>query len=65
MVCFVSFKHQILFYRKRASLKIVRVKIDLTKRWYEVLKKAIILVSGNNNVDYVFTDINLLTHSCF
>ena len=58
MVRFVSFKHRTLFYRKRASLKNVRVKTDLTKRWYEVLKKAIILVSGNNNVDYVFTDIN-------
>ena len=58
MVHFVSFKHQTLFYRKRASLKNVRVKIDLTKRRYEVLKKAINLVNGNNDVDYVFTDVN-------
>ena len=36
MVRFVSFKHQTLFYRQRTSLKIVRVKIDLTKRRYEV-----------------------------
>ena len=50
MVHFVSFKHQTLFYRKRASLKNVRVKIDLTKRRYEVLKKAINLVNGNNDV---------------
>ena len=58
MVRFVSFKHRTLFYRKRASLKNVRVKIDLTKRRYEVLKKAINLVNGNNDVDYVFTDVN-------
>ena len=58
MVRFVSFKHQTLFYRKRASSKNVRVKIDLTKRRYEVLKKAINLVNGNNDVDYVFTDVN-------
>ena len=56
--CFVSFKHRTLFYRKRASLKNVRVKIDLTKRRYEVLKKAINLVNGNHDVDYVFTDVN-------
>ena len=47
MVRFNSFKHRTLFYRKRASLKIVRVNIDLTKRRYEVLKKAITLVNGN------------------
>ena len=58
MVRFVSFKHGTLFYRKRASLKNIRVKIDLTKRQYEVLKKAINLVNGNNDVDYVFTDVN-------
>ena len=31
MVRFVSFKHRTLFYRKRASLKNIRVKTDLTK----------------------------------
>ena len=58
MVRFVSFKHRTLFYRKRASLKNVRVKIDLTKRRYEVFKKVVTLVNGNNDVDYVFTDVN-------
>ena len=58
MVRFVNFKHGTLFYRKRASLKNIRVKIDLTKRQYEVLKKAINFVNGNNDVDYVFTDVN-------
>ena len=58
MVRFVSFKHRTLFYRKRTSLKNVRVKIDLTKRRNEVLKKAINLVNGNNDVDYVLTDVN-------
>ena len=56
MICFVIFKHRTLFYRRRASVKNVRVKSDLTKRWYEVLKKAITLVNGD--VDYVLTDVN-------
>ena len=58
MVRLVSFKHRTIFYRKRASLKNVRVKIDLTKRQDEVLKRAINLVIGNNDVAYVFTDVN-------
>ena len=41
-----------------ASWKNVTVKINLTKRRYEVLKKAITLVNGNNDVDYTFTDVN-------
>ena len=32
--------------------------IDLTKRRYEVLKKAINLANGNDDVDDVFTDVN-------
>lgn len=59
MVRFVSFKHQKLFYRKRASLQNVRVKIDLTKRRVEDLNKAITLVNGNNDVEYAFTDVNV------
>ena len=58
MVRFVSFKHRTLFYRKRASLKNVRVKIDLTKRRYKVFKKAVTLVNGKNDVDYIFADVN-------
>ena len=58
MVRFVSFKHRTLFYRKRASLKNVRVKIDLTKRRYKVLKKAVTLVNGKNDVDYIFVDVS-------
>ena len=58
MVRFVSFKHRTLFYRKRASLKNIRVQIDLTKRRYEVLKKAITLVNRNNEFGYLFIDVN-------
>ena len=39
-------------------VRFVRVKTDLTKRRYEVLKKAINLVNANNDADYVFTDVN-------
>ena len=59
MVRFVSFKHRKLFYRKRASLQNVRVKIDLTKRRFEDLNKAITLVNGNNDVECAFTDVNV------
>ena len=55
-VSVLSIEHY--FTEKKASLKKVRVKIDLTKRLYEFLKKAINLVNGNNDVDYVFTDVN-------
>ena len=65
MVRSVSFTHRTLFYRKRASLKNVRVKIGLTKRRYEVVKKAISLVNGNNDVDYIFTDVNCLLKVVF
>ena len=43
---------------EKASFKNFRVKIDLTKRRWEVLKKVITLVNGNNDVDYAFTDVN-------
>ena len=46
-----------IFLCSVTRLKNVRVKIDLTKRRYEVLKKSITLVNGNN-VDHVFTDVN-------
>ena len=32
--------------------------MECFKRRYEVLKKAINLVNGNNDVDYVFTGVN-------
>ena len=51
------FQYQTLIDRKRDSLKKVGVKIDLTKRGYEVLKNTITIVSRNNNVDYVFTKV--------
>ena len=30
----------------------------MTKRRYEVLKKAMNLVNGNNDIDFVFNDVN-------
>ena len=42
LLCFISFKHQTLFYKKRASLKNVRVKIDFTKRRHEVSKMSLL-----------------------
>ena len=46
------------YFVNDCSLKNVRVKIDLSKRRYEVLKTSIALVNGNNDADYVFTDVN-------
>ena len=40
IVHFTSFKHRIFVYWNRAILKDVRVKLDLTKKRYNILKSA-------------------------
>ena len=55
-VDYTCYKSQEKFHS--IMVRFVRVKTDLTKRWYKVLKKAINLVNGNNDADYVFTDVN-------
>ena len=40
IVCFTSFKHRTSTYRNRNILKDVRVKLDLTKKKYNISKSA-------------------------
>ena len=54
----MSFRHRTMFYRNRKRLKYVRIKLDLTKRRYRILKEAIDLAKEHPDLDYVFTDVN-------
>ena len=54
----MSFRHRTMFYRNRKRLKDVRIKLDLTKRRYRILKDAIDLTKEHPDLDYVFADVN-------
>ena len=45
-------------YRNRDILKDVRVKLDLTKKRYNILKSARSIADEKQDVNYVFADIN-------
>ena len=53
IVCFTSFKHGTSIYRNRNILKDVRVKIDLTKKRYNILRSATSIADGKQDVNYV------------
>ena len=46
-----------LFYRNRNKLKVVRIKVDLTKKRCNVLRSARSIDDENQDVNYVFADI--------
>ena len=52
------FRHRPLFYRNRSILKNAKVRLDLTKKLYEIFTDAIDLVKAYKNVDHVMVDIN-------
>ena len=58
IVRFTSFKHRTSIYRNRNILKDVRVKLDLTKKRYNILKSARSIADEKQDVNYVFADIN-------
>ena len=60
LVKFTSFDSRTQFYRKRKYLVNKRVRIDLTKRSYNILKESINLISEEKSVPtaYIFADIN-------
>ena len=59
IVRFTTFRHRTMFYSKRKKLSgDVRVKLDLTKERYSLLKSARERVEGLKNVKYVYADIN-------
>ena len=58
IVRFMSFRHRTMFYRNRKRLKDVRIKLDLTKRRYKILKDAIDLAKEHPDLNYVYADVN-------
>ena len=58
IVRFMSFRHRTMFYRIRKRLKDVRIKLDLTKRRYKILKDAIDLAKEHPDLNYVYADVN-------
>ena len=58
IVRFTSFKHRTSIYRNRNTLKDVRVKLDLPKKRYNVLKKVRSTVDEKQDTNYVFEDVN-------
>ena len=54
IVRFTSFKHRTSIYRNRNILEDVRVKLESTKKKYNILKSA----DEKQDVNYVFTYIN-------
>ena len=58
IVCFMSFRHRTMFYRNRKRLKDVRVKLDLTKRRYRILKDTVDLAKEHPDLDYIYIDVN-------
>ena len=58
IVRFMSCRHRTMFYRNRKRLKDVRIKLDLTKRRYKILKDAIDLAKEHPDLNYVYAGVN-------
>ena len=58
IVRFTSFRYRTLFYKARKKLSNSTIRLDLTKRRLNILKKARVKVEGNNKVKFVYADIN-------
>ena len=61
----MSFRHRTMFYRNRKRLKDVRIKLDLTKRRYKILKDVIDLAKEHPDLNYVYADVNCLLKVVF
>ena len=58
---FTTFRHRTQLYRHRKKLekdKGIRVRLDLTKSRYNLLKEARSKVYGNTKVGFVYADVN-------
>ena len=58
IVRLTTFPHRTIFYRNRNKLKKAKVKIDLTKRRYDIYTDAINFVKNYSEVNFVMVDIN-------
>ena len=58
IVRFTSFRYRTLLYKARKNLSKVKIRLDLSKYRYGILKKARDMVEQNNSVKFVYADIN-------
>ena len=59
IVRFVTFNHRTSLYRVRKSIKDgIRIKLDLTKKRYDILSDAIDVVEKVESIKFVYADIN-------
>ena len=58
IVKFRSWKDRVLFYKNRKKLRSKKVRLDLTKRRFSLLKMAENQARSIPSVDFVFADIN-------
>ena len=54
----MSFRYRAMFHRNRKRFKDVRIKLELTKRRYRILKDAIDLAKEPPDLDYIFAGVN-------
>ena len=57
-VRFTTFRHRTMLYRNRNKLNKVKVKLDLTKKRYDIYTDAINFVKNYSIVNFVMVDIN-------
>ena len=58
IVRFATFRHRTLFYRAKNKMENVKVKIDLTKARYNLLKQANEYVKNMTDVKFCYADVN-------
>ena len=58
IVRFTTFRHRTLFYRARKNLKSAKVKLDLTKSRFDLLKRANNHVKEIRAINFCYADVN-------
>ena len=58
IVRFTTFPHRTLFYRARKNLKSAKVKLDLTKSRFDLLKRANNHVKEIRAINFCYADVN-------
>ena len=59
IIRFTTFRHRTMFYRAKNKLKRgVRIKLDLTKSRYDLLKRANDHVKEVPSIKFYYTDVN-------
>ena len=58
IVRFATFRHRTIFYRARKNLKSLKVKLDLTKSRFDLLKRANNNVKEIPDINFCYADVN-------